>query len=170
MEIRDPETVRQQDMMGRFECRVPLPPAGGVFTGDSFGISYRELDGPSGPFVFPTTTPVHFDPEAAHEAVDRIMALGPRYLFLTHFSRVVATPELARAMHECLDAFVELARRHRDQPQRTEVMQGAMYTFLDQRLDAAGFQGTQEFRHEILDDDVRLNVQGLEFWLDHTDK
>ncbi|MCW8844832.1 MAG: MBL fold metallo-hydrolase [Gammaproteobacteria bacterium] len=144
--------------------------AGGVFTGDSFGISYRELDGPSGPFVFPTTTPVHFDPKAAHEAVDRIMALAPRYLFLTHFSRVAATQELARAMHECLDAFVELARHNRDQPDRTRLMEQAMYACLDNRLDASGFEGTQEFRHEILDDDVRLNVQGLEFWLDHADK
>jgi len=143
---------------------------GGVFTGDSFGISYRELDGPSGPFIFPTTTPVHFDPEAAHEAVDRIMALAPRYLFLTHFSRVAATPALARAMHDCLDAFVELARRHRDQTDRTHLMQQAMYVCLDNRLDASGFEGTQDFRHEILDDDVRLNVQGLEFWLDHPDK
>lgn len=143
---------------------------GGVFTGDSFGISYRELDSDSGPFIFPTTTPVHFDPEAAHEAVDRIMALSPHYLFPTHFSRIEATPALAAAMHECLDAFVDMARRHRDAPERTQRLCEAMFAYLDGRLDAAGHGGSQDLRHAILDDDVRLNVQGLEFWLDHADR
>jgi glyoxylase-like metal-dependent hydrolase (beta-lactamase superfamily II) len=144
--------------------------AGGIFTGDSFGISYRELDGPEGPFIFPTTTPVHFDPVAAHDAVDRIMALSPQYLFLTHFSRVAATRELADAMHHSLDAFVELARQHRDRPDRTALMEQAMFSYLDDRLTRAGVPCDRAFRHEILDDDVKLNVQGLEFWLDHGDR
>jgi glyoxylase-like metal-dependent hydrolase (beta-lactamase superfamily II) len=180
--IREPEDGECFDLGGRtlqvmytegharhHYCLVDLS-AGGVFTGDSFGISYRDLDSPRGPFVFPTTTPVHFDPERAHEAVDRIMALAPEYLFLTHFSRVQATPALAQAMHEGLDAFVGLARRNRDRPDRTGAMQQDMYEWLNARLDAAGFTGSQEFRHAILDDDVRLNVQGLEFWLDHADR
>jgi len=146
------------------------PEAAGVFTGDSFGISYRDLDSDSGPFIFPTTTPVHFDPDAAHEAVDRIMALEPAHLFLTHFSRVEAAPRLARAMHECLDGFVDLARKYRDHDDRSNSMQRAMFEFLDGRLDACGFNGDKDQRHRILDDDVRLNVQGLEFWLDHSDQ
>lgn len=145
------------------------PEAAGVFTGDSFGISYRELDTESGPFIFPTTTPVHFDPEAAHEAIDRIMALAPRYLFPTHFSRIEAAPRLAQAMHDALDGFVELARKHRDSQGRSELMQQAMFDYLDSRLDAHGYAGGPALRHQILDDDIRLNVQGLEFWLDHSD-
>ena len=34
------------------------------FTGDSFGISYREFDSDRGPFLFAPTTPVAFDPLA----------------------------------------------------------------------------------------------------------
>src|SRR3546814_12079415 len=30
----------------------------GFFTGDTFGLSYREFDTAAGPFVMPTTTPV----------------------------------------------------------------------------------------------------------------
>ena len=37
-----------------------------VFTGDTFGISYRIFDTAKGPFIFPATTPVHFDPVQAH--------------------------------------------------------------------------------------------------------
>ena len=34
------------------------PASRGVFTGDNFGISYRELDTANGEFIYPTTTPV----------------------------------------------------------------------------------------------------------------
>src|ERR1019366_4995105 len=34
-----------------------------VFTGDAFGVSYRELDTAAGEFIFPTNSPSHFDPQ-----------------------------------------------------------------------------------------------------------
>ena len=39
-------------------------------------------------FIFPTTTPVHFDPEALCISVDRLMSYGPRSIFLTHYAEV----------------------------------------------------------------------------------
>ncbi|HEX7062657.1 MAG TPA: MBL fold metallo-hydrolase, partial [Woeseiaceae bacterium] len=68
------------------------PASRGVFTGDSFGISYREFDTARGPFIFPTTTPVQFDPEKAHEAIDRIMSFAPERVYLTHYSEVRDLP------------------------------------------------------------------------------
>ena len=47
-----------------------------VFTGDTFGLSYREFDTEKGPFLFPTTTPIHFDPDALHRSIDRMS--GPQ--------------------------------------------------------------------------------------------
>ncbi len=35
-----------------------------IFSGDTFGLSYRDFDVDGRAFIFPTTTPVHFDPEA----------------------------------------------------------------------------------------------------------
>ena len=73
------------------------PYSRGVFTGDSFGISYRDLDTDKGEFIFPTTTPPHFEPVEAHKAVDRIMAQQPAKLYLTHYSRVDDVERLANA-------------------------------------------------------------------------
>ena len=39
--------------------------------------NYRDLDTDRGEFIFPTTTPPHFEPTEAHKAVDRIMAQDP---------------------------------------------------------------------------------------------
>ena len=68
----------------------------GVFTGDTFGLSYREFDTDMGPFIMPTTTPIQFDPEALTDSVERISALAPVCLFPTHYSRVDGVDRLKR--------------------------------------------------------------------------
>ena len=143
------------------------PASRGIFTGDSFGISYRELDTPRGEFIFPATTPVHFDPGAAHESVDRLLAVGSERMFLTHYSEVTDLERLGDDMHAALDAFVSIAREHADAVDRTAAIRRDLYAWLSARLDAHGFDPDPDRRHAILDMDVDLNAQGLEVWLDH---
>ncbi len=140
--------------------------SGGIFTGDSFGISYRELDTRAGEFIFPTTTPVHFDPDAAHATIDRLMNLAPTRLYLTHFSEVRDLQRLASDLHICLDHFVGLAETHGNADERHQRIESAMYAFLSERLDAHGFAQDADRRHAILDLDCDLNTQGLLHWFD----
>lgn len=57
----------------------------GVFTGDSFGISYPFLRTGKEPFLFPTTTPTDFNAEEARKSVHKIIETGADKIFLTHF-------------------------------------------------------------------------------------
>jgi hypothetical protein len=141
------------------------PQSKGVFTGDSFGVSYRELDTAAGEIVFPTTTPVHFDPPEAHKAVDRIMACEPQQLYLTHYSRVRNLDRLAGEMHEGIDAYVALAREHQADPKRSEIMQASMFEYFVRKLTDHGYRGDREMMRSTLEIDLDLNVQGLEVWL-----
>ena len=145
------------------------PASRGVFTGDSFGISYRELDTAAGEFIYPTTTPVHFDPPAAHDAIDRIMAYEPGQLYLTHYSRVTDLARLADDMHTRIDDFVDIARRHANDEQRTERMHESLYSYLLEHIRAHGSTASEEALRSIVRMDVELNTMGLEFWLDHVD-
>jgi glyoxylase-like metal-dependent hydrolase (beta-lactamase superfamily II) len=142
------------------------PRSKGVFTGDSFGVSYRALDTAKGATVFPTTTPVQFDPHEAHKAVDRIMDCGPEQLYLTHYSCVRDVDRLATEMHEGLDAYVTMAREHEHDEDRNRSLQASMFAYFVQRLTEHGFTGDQEIVHAVLDIDVDLNTKGLEVWLD----
>ncbi len=144
--------------------------ARGVFTGDSFGISYRELDTANGEFIYPTTTPASFDPVEAHKSVDRIMACEPRYLYLTHYSRVEDLERLAADMHSGIDAFVEIALAHRDDAHRDASIRDAMEDLLLARAFAHGFAGDREAARAILDIDIVLNSQGLVAWLERLEK
>jgi len=141
------------------------PASRGVFTGDSFGISYRDLDTENGEFIFPTTTPPHFEPTEAHKAIDRIMAQEPEKLYLTHYSRVNDVGRLAGDMHECLDGFVAIARRHQDRDDRQQAMESDLFEFLYERLVAHGHERRREAMWSLLQHDMTLNSQGLDAWL-----
>ena len=141
------------------------PASRGVFTGDSFGISYRDLDTENGEFIFPTTTPPHFEPTEAHKAIDRIMAQEPEKLYLTHYSRVNDVGRLAEDMHECLDGFVAIARRHQDRDDRQQAMESDLFEFLYERLVAHGHERRREAMWSLLQHDMTLNSQGLDAWL-----
>jgi len=139
------------------------PQSKGVFTGDSFGVSYREHDTDKGEIVFPTTTPVQFDPVEAHKAVDRIMACDPEQVYLTHYSRVQNLDGLAAQMHDGIDAYVALAREHEnDAP---GVLRTSLLEYYVQRLSDHGYVGNREAIQSVLGTDIELNSQGLEFWL-----
>ena len=138
-----------------------------VFTGDSFGLSYREFDTAKGEFIYPTTTPIHFDPPEAHKAIDRIMGLQPAQLMLTHYSRVTELARLAEDMHKRIDDFVDIAHRHANDNTRTDNMHRSLYAYFRDELATHEFSGSAEQINEIVEIDVMLNTMGLEYWLDH---
>jgi glyoxylase-like metal-dependent hydrolase (beta-lactamase superfamily II) len=141
------------------------PDSKGVFTGDSFGVSYRELDTAAGEFIFPTTTPASFDPVEAHKAIDRIQACEPHQAYLTHYSRVRNLERLAADMHQGIDDYVALAQRHANDENRSETLGSAMFEYLAARLVEHGFKGDRDAMWSVLKIDVMLNTQGLEVWL-----
>ncbi len=146
------------------------PASRGVFTGDSFGVSYRELDTVAGEFIFPTSTPASFDPAEAHKSVDRIMGCEPERLYLTHYSRVTELERLATDMHAGIDAYVEMALEQQDNDDPLPAIQSAMYDYLSTRLIAHGYKGDDGAMRSVLEIDVVLNAQGLMSWLQRQQK
>ena len=135
----------------------------GVFTGDTFGLSYRIFDVSAAPFIFPTTSPVHFDPEAAHASIDRIVSTGLRSAYLTHYSRVMNLSDLAVDLHSDLDVFVDLTLQSSD----VSELEQRIWDHLSERLVQHGYHGPESARQTWLSLDVRLNAQGLWFWREH---
>jgi glyoxylase-like metal-dependent hydrolase (beta-lactamase superfamily II) len=136
------------------------------FTGDIFGLSYRELDSPGGAFIIPTTSPVQFEPDAAHHSIDRMLGYEPEAMYLTHYGRVTEVARLANDLHETIDAMVAIATRHVAAPDRTQRIES---DFADLYVDRARRQGVTMSREGILDllkIDIRLNAQGIAVWLD----
>ncbi|MFC5525943.1 MBL fold metallo-hydrolase [Rhodanobacter ginsengisoli] len=136
------------------------------FTGDVFGLSYREFDTARGPFVLPTTSPVQFDPDALHASIERLLALQPEAMYLTHYDRVDDIYRLAADLHEQIDAMVALAREAHGRPDCHAVLVEALTTLYADRAQAHGWTQGRDALDALLHMDIELNAQGLEVWLD----
>lgn len=138
--------------------------AGVVFSGDTFGISYRSLDTDRGPFIFPAATPVQFDPDKAHGSVDRLCALKPNAIYLTHFSRVTGMDDLARQLHADLDAYADIGRRHLAEKPDPEAIRQDLKALFSRRLGNHGCNLDDEALERELGMDISLNTQGIAVW------
>ncbi|WP_338111883.1 MBL fold metallo-hydrolase [Rhodocyclus tenuis] len=150
------------------------PIAGAAFTGDAFGLSYRELDVDGRQFVFPTTTPVQFDPDAMRATIDMIAALPLSAVYLTHFSQLRDVPAQAAALHRRLDAHLAIARREQA-AERAALAEGAgsRATRIREGLTELLLAEAEAFAShlpaaeivELFATDLELNAQGLDVWL-----
>lgn len=142
------------------------PVSRSVFAGDTFGISYRELDVAGREFIFPTSTPTQFEPEAAHASISRIAGLEPRHVFVTHYSRVGHVADHAATLHRLLDDYVALGRRAGAAPDTPRALRDGMEALLLAEARRHGVTlGDDEIR-ALLEMDIDLNAQGLAIWLD----
>ena len=139
----------------------------GWFTGDTFGLSYRDLDSANGHFIFPTTTPIQFDPPALIASIERLMERSPRNMYLTHFGRVQDVARLAVKMKADVGRFVQLADSYANSTNRTESIESAMREWLLESIHDHGVTLPEDQVRQVIEGDVVLNTQGIEFWLDH---
>lgn len=140
--------------------------SGGFFTGDSFGLSYRDFDGPGGAFLIPTTTPVQFEPEAWQQTIDRYLSYRPERMYLTHYSAVEAVPRLAADLRRGIERYVAIARGLAAAPQRHERLREALTEDALAQLRRLDSPVPEAKARELLRFDMELNAQGLGVWLD----
>ncbi|WP_458068354.1 MBL fold metallo-hydrolase [Rhodanobacter sp. BL-MT-08] len=140
------------------------------FTGDVFGLSYREFDKDGRPFIVPTTSPVQFDQKELHTSIDRLIALKPAAMYLTHYGRVEDIDRLAADLHVQIDAMVALAQSADKAPDRHEVLKGLLTELYLGRAAAHGWSHDERALADIIGMDIELNAQGLEVWLDNQKK
>ena len=136
------------------------------FTGDTFGLSYRTLDVGGKPSIFPTTTPVQFEPEAMHASIRRMEAEQPTAMYLTHYAQVRDVPRLAADMHRLIDAHVAIAERHAAAEGRKKLIEQDIWALVGEEATRAGWTVPEAEWRRILALDVELNAQGLDVWLD----
>lgn len=144
----------------------------GFFTGDTFGISYREFDTDRGPMLFAPTTPVAFDPESWQTSIDRLMSYAPECMYLTHYSRIdhpeALAPDLRQSVRDLAD--LALAEEDGDPQGRVERIRAAVDGYLVQRVRDHGCTLPEHRIRALLELDTDLNAQGLEVWLQRRHK
>lgn len=136
------------------------------FTGDTFGLSYRELDSAQGPYILPTSSPVQFEPDAMRASIERMLAYEPAAMYLTHYGRVAPPAALGRALVEQIEAMAALARSCDGRADRHRCLVAALTELYLERAHAHGVPLDDAAVTRVLAMDIELNAQGLASWLD----
>ncbi len=137
----------------------------GIFTGDTFGLSYPQLTDRKGRrVVIPTTTPVHFNPDALGQSVQRLMAFEPQRMYLTHFGELPDPAAHVDQYMELVDRFVAI----------TESVAPLDDAQIPQLAQALGEELVQRYGYDDealgwLKNDLELDAQGLAHWFRHRD-
>lgn len=145
----------------------------GWFTGDTFGISYRQTDADQCSsrqphYLIPTSTPIQFDPDAWRETINMLMSYQPKRMYLTHYGMVEDVDFLADELKRKLQEYVLLTRRHANAENAHQQLKQALTQLHCDDLARLGAQLSNAEISELLAVDLELNTQGLLFWHNHT--
>ncbi len=132
-----------------------------VYTGDMFGLAYPRLQR-AGRFAYPSTSPTDFDRAAAHESIERIIALGTRTVCLTHFGEVDELSQMASQLHRWLELSGSIMERTSSlsDTKLEPAIRKELEREMDNALEARGLVPDADDR-KLLEVDLTLNAQGL---------
>lgn len=139
----------------------------GVFSGDTFGIAYREFNTAHGPMLFAPTTPVAFEPDIWLASLDKLMTYAPQAMYLTHYGRLDQPAAQVAILRQSIRDLAELAIRAAHQPEAEwqQRIQNALRAYFIQRARAHGVELDEQHIYSLLSVDIELNAQGLAVWL-----
>jgi glyoxylase-like metal-dependent hydrolase (beta-lactamase superfamily II) len=139
-----------------------------IFSGDTFGISYRSLDTENGAFITPSTVPTQFDPEQHVASIDRMLAYRPESIYLMHFSRVTDVRRLGVSLKEQIAELARIARAHAADPDPAAGIRADMLALWRGLARDHGCRLPDRELEHALAGDLTLNTQGLIAWLTRT--
>jgi glyoxylase-like metal-dependent hydrolase (beta-lactamase superfamily II) len=136
-----------------------------IFSGDTFGISYRQFDNENGAWILPTTTPTQFDPEQLTASIDRMLSYEPQAIYLTHYSRVTDCERLATTLKQAVADYARVARESAAAADASSAIYAQVRALAHRSLAAHGCKLPTTTIDELLGGDYRLNTDGLIAWL-----
>ena len=136
-----------------------------IFSGDTFGISYRALDTANGAFITPSTVPTQFDPEQHIASIDRMLAYRPESIYLMHFSRVTDVPRLGVSLKAQIAELARIARAHAGDADPQAGIRADMLAVWRRLARDHGCRLSDSELEHALAGDLTLNTAGLIAWL-----
>ncbi|MEW5321763.1 MBL fold metallo-hydrolase [Geobacillus thermoleovorans] len=142
----------------------------GVFTGDTIGVFYPQLQEAGLTFCLPSTSPNQFDPEAMEQSAARLEELRPERIYFGHFGMLDDPQEAFRQLRLWLPKFVaagkEAVDRHPEAPAAEQAkmaahrLRGEVMAFLD----GHGAPSSSS-AHAAIELDLQVCAMGLiDYW------
>jgi len=149
------------------------PKTGTVFTGDSFGVSYREFDAGTTPLIFPTSPPNQFKPEVMAESIRRMLDLKPERLGITHFGVISDPAKAGTLILERLEKSVEISREiygSKAPEERLPALTEELRSYYMECARDAGSDVRPDAASKMLTFDAELNSKGYLYCLEREEQ
>lgn len=140
---------------------------GGIFAGDMFGLCYDAMKVDGRQFIFPTTTPTQFEPDATRASLELLMSFEPPAMYLTHYGQATDVSRLRDDLQRHIDNHVAIALQEKNAgPERHARIKAGLTRYLLAELSAFGCDWPEDRLLEFWENDLELNAQGVGVWLD----
>ena len=137
-----------------------------IFTGDTFGISYSEMDTVNGAFAFISSTPSQFNPNEAQNSIRRIMNSNASMVFLTHYSQLTNIQSAGNCLLKLVNDYVKIAEVNERTEEPNKNIERSLTELLCQRSQEYGVALPKKELARIFQFDIKLNTSGLISWLE----
>jgi glyoxylase-like metal-dependent hydrolase (beta-lactamase superfamily II) len=138
----------------------------GIFTGDSFGLSYPDMDVDGKRFYQPTTTPTAFEFDKMLESIDKMMFYKPKKIYFTHYGISNNPAEVKRQIVKRLHDYKEITESiNTNSTNQVEELKKSLSDYYINEAKQHGVKLDSSKILELFDIDINLNAMGLIFWI-----
>jgi glyoxylase-like metal-dependent hydrolase (beta-lactamase superfamily II) len=140
-----------------------------VFSGDAFGLAYPRFIFAGFRLVFPSTSPVQFEPERSIETYGKIVDLKPTAILFTHFGRLDDIPAAYDEVCGWIDYSVEAAQKRfaegRWDDELVDVLREDVRAYFEEKFRKGRGGGMSREEEDFLFLDIDLNAKGLAHYI-----
>lgn len=136
----------------------------GVFTGDTAGIRYHQVEDRMDSFFLPTTSPNQFDPDLMISSIEKIESLDPKHLYFGHFGATDHPEQAFDQVKKWIPVFVSEAKDALEQGEGIEVIQKRLHLRVSEYLAGNGVPDDHPV-YQLLQLDFEVCAMGLADYL-----
>ncbi|WP_100617847.1 MBL fold metallo-hydrolase [Bacillus cereus] len=146
----------------------------GIFTGDTMGVYYNELNRFGVELYIPATSPPQFQLEEMLESQERIKNMGVDHIYFGHYGMSSNIFEVYRQIRDHLSIFIESGKEVLKYESNLEIASKQVTFLLFEKLQTnlikQGIPQTNSFFKEVLKPDLYMCAMGIVTYLAEQDK
>lgn len=136
------------------------PVSNGVFTGDTVGVRYSQLNRDGVHLYLPSTSPNQFDPEAMQQSIDRLLAMKLDAIYYGHYGMTDEPDQALRQVSDWLTVFMEEAQTVQAEVGGPELLASRLLKRVKDHLKEQGVADNHK-EMEIIKLDMEVSAMGI---------
>ncbi|GAE25006.1 beta-lactamase related protein [Halalkalibacter wakoensis JCM 9140] len=121
----------------------------GIFTGDTLGVYYSELEKENCHFVLPSTSPSQFNPRDLLKSIERIERLDIDFIYFGHFQASNKPDFVFQQLRQWLPRFLLAGRAIYKEDKAVEKLQDHLLVLVQKELDRQGISRNHNVYKQI---------------------